>query len=177
MPKYIAFLRAINVGGRRLKMDVLREIVAGIDGLSQVETFIASGNVIFESAISAKILEPQIEAILGEKLGYKVETFIRSTDEITKIAQYTPFAHYNPESDSLYIGFLPNTPTDEALIKLQKLTTEIDEFHVHEHELYWLCHKSISESKISGNKIEKALGMPSTMRDISTVKRLSAKYA
>ncbi|MDX2078939.1 MAG: DUF1697 domain-containing protein, partial [bacterium] len=135
-----------------------------------------SGNVIFESAISAKMLEPQIEAILAEKLGYKVETFIRSTDEITKIAQYTPFAHYNPESDSLYIGFLPTAPTDEALTKLQKLTTEIDEFHVHGRELYWLCHKSISESKISNTKLEKALGMPSTLRDISTLKKLSSKY-
>jgi len=175
--KYIAFLRAINVGGRRLKMDVLRDIFSGINGLSQIETFIASGNVIFESAISPKTLEPQIEAILGEKLGYKVETLIRSTDEITKIAQYIPFAHYNPESDSLYIGFLPTTPTDEALTKLQKLTTEIDEFHVHERELYWLCHKSISESKISNTKLEKSLGMPSTLRDISTIKRLSSKYA
>ena len=174
--KYIAFLRAINVGGRRLKMDVLRDIFSGINGLSQIETFIASGNVIFSSDSPAKTLEPQIEAILNEKLGYVVETFIRTPDELRQIGQSIPFSDYNPDADSLYVGFLQNIPTDDALTKLQKLESDIDFFSVNNTELYWLCRKTITESKVSGNKIEKALGMPTTMRDISTVHKMTAKY-
>lgn len=174
--KYIAFLRAINVGGRRVKMDVLRNIFVGINGLSQVETFIASGNVIFHSDSPAKTLEPQIETVLNDKLGYQVETFIRTPDELRQIRQNIPFLDYNADADSLYVGFLQSTPSEDALTKLQKLTSDIDFFHVNNTELYWLCRKTISESKVSGNKIEKALGMPTTLRDISTVHKMSDKY-
>jgi len=174
--KYIAFLRAINVGGRRLKMDVLRQIFGGIDGVSDVETFIASGNVIFQSDSPAKILEPQIETVLNDKLGYKVETFIRTPDELRQIGQSIPFSDYNPDADSLYVGFLQSVPSSDALAKLQKLETDIDFLHVNDTELYWLCRKSITESKVSGNKIEKVLGMPTTLRDISTVHKMTAKY-
>ncbi len=174
--KYIAFLRAINVGGRRVKMDVLRDIFIGIGGLSQVETFIASGNVIFLSDTPAKALEAHIETVLAEKLGYKVETFIRTTDEIIRITQYTAFAHYNPEADSLYVAFLPDNPHEDAIAKLYTFANDLDEFHVNGRELYWLCHKSISESKFSNTKLEKALGMPATVRDISTIKKLATKY-
>lgn len=176
MPKYIAFLRAINVGGRRLKMDVLRDIFAGIDSLSQIETFIASGNVIFDSDTNPKMLEPQIETVLNQKLGYIVETFIRTFDDLRYITQNIPFSAYNPDADSLYIGFLRDTPSDEAREKLAMLQSDIDFFEVNRAELYWLCRKSISESKISGNKIEKTLAMPTTLRDISTIHKLLAKY-
>ncbi len=174
--KYIAFLRAINVGGRRVKMDVLRDIFVGINGLSQVETFIASGNVIFHSDSPAKTLEPQIETVLKDKLGYQVETFIRTPDELRQIVQNIPFSHYNADTDSLYIDFLQAVPSADALAKLQKIASDIDFFHVNGTVLYWLCRKSISESKVSGNKIEKTLGMPATLRDISTVHRMIAKY-
>jgi len=176
MPQYIAFLRAINVGGRRLKMDVLRDIFIGINGLSQIETFIASGNVIFDSDTDPQILEPQIETVLNDKLGYIVETFIRTFEDLRHITQNIPFSDYNPDADSLYIGFLRDAPSDEAQAKLAMLQSDIDLLQVNKRELYWLCRKSISESKLSGNKIEKTLSMPTTLRDISTIHKLLAKY-
>ncbi len=69
MPRYVAFLRAINVGGHTVKMDYLRMLFEAL-GFSNVETFIASGNVIFDSkATSAKALEKRIEHCLAEALG------------------------------------------------------------------------------------------------------------
>jgi len=86
MPKYVAFLRAINVGGHTVKMDHLRLIFEAM-GLKNVETFIASGNVIFDStAKNSKALESKIEEFLQERLGYQVATFIRSTSEVGNIA-------------------------------------------------------------------------------------------
>ena len=91
MPRYIAFLRAINVGGHTVKMDVLRQQFEAL-GFANVETFIASGNVIFETtAKNTRTLEKKIEQQLRAALGYEVATFIRTEAELAAIAQYQPF--------------------------------------------------------------------------------------
>ena len=78
MPKYVAFLRAISGGGHTVKMDYLRSLFESL-GFSNVETFIASGNVIFDSTSkSTKALEKKIESYLLKTLGYEVVTlFVR----------------------------------------------------------------------------------------------------
>jgi uncharacterized protein (DUF1697 family) len=175
--KHIAFLRAINVGGRTVKMDHLRGLFEQV-GYGDVETFIASGNVIFQAPVEdARALEQQIEAHLRESLGYEVATFVRTTAELANVAAYQPFPQEEAESNTLYIGFLQTPPGDEALRKLTALQTPLDNFHVHGRELYWLCRTTISQSKVSGAQIERALGMPTTLRNVTTVRKLAAKYS
>ena len=88
MPRYIAFLRAINVGGHTVKMDRLREIFESL-GFANVETFIASGNVVFETtALDTAALETRIAAALQAALGYEVATFIRTEAELARIAAH-----------------------------------------------------------------------------------------
>jgi len=178
MTRFIAFLRAINVGGHNVKMDRLRELFESL-GLSSVETFIASGNVIFRApSRSAESLEKEIEDHLWESLGYKVATFIRSDSELAYVASYLPFAasELDREGNSLYIAFLPAPPDEETKQRLSAFRTEVDDFHVHGREAYWLCRKKMSESAFSGALLEKTLGMPATMRNATTVRRLAAKY-
>jgi uncharacterized protein (DUF1697 family) len=92
MSKYVAFLKAINVGGHVVKMDELRELFAGLK-FSGVETFIASGNVIFETKSAPdRKLEQRIEKHLEAALGYEVGTFVRSMEEIRAIGKYEPFS-------------------------------------------------------------------------------------
>ena len=179
MLRFIAFLRAINVGGHTVKMDHLRKLFEAL-GFSNVETFIASGNVIFESpAKNAQTLEKQIERHLRQSLGYEVATFIRSASELAAIAQYQPFttAERDTAGHSLYIAFLRAPPNHESRQKLMAFRTPVDDFHIHEREIYWLCRKKMSESAFSGALLEKTLGMPATMRNATTVKKLAAKYA
>ena len=111
MPKLIAFLRAINVGGHTVKMDELRRIFASL-GFSAVETFIASGNVIFETSLEpGRALEQHIEGGLKEALGYPVATFIRTPAELAEIVHFQPFPQ--PVLDAaaaLNIAFLPTDP-------------------------------------------------------------------
>ena len=178
MIRFIAFLRAINVGGHNVKMDRLRKLFESL-GLSNVETFIASGNVIFDSsAKDAEALEKKIESHLQRSLGYDVATFIRSVSELADIAYYQPFttSELDKEGNSLYIAFLPAPPSDEAQQKLGTFRTEVDDFHVHKREIYWLCRKKLSESAFSSALLEKTIGMPATMRNATTVKKLAAKY-
>ena len=152
MPKYVAFLRAINVGGHTVKMDDLRRLFEAM-GFSNVETFIASGNFIFDSTSkSPKALEKKIEGHLRAALGYEVATFIRSMSELAEIAQYKPFAdaELNAPGNTVYIAFVADRPGDAAKQKLRSFTTKFDEFHVNGREVYWLCRKKMSESEFSG---------------------------
>lgn len=177
MPKYIAFLRAINVGGHNVKMDHLRQLFSQM-GFDNVATFIASGNVIFDSpADDRPMLEQKIAASLQETLGYEVATFIRTIDEVTAIANYTPFStEPNDSNPVLYIGFVAEPPTADAIQKLLTLNNEIDQFHVDNSEVYWLCRKSISHSNFSGALLEKTLSTAATLRNARTVRRIAAKF-
>ena len=176
--RYVAFLRAINVGGRRIKMDHLRELFESL-GFSNVETFIASGNVIFDSpAEDTRKLEQRIEDHLRESLGYEVATFVRSASELAGIARYRPFdpSDLNAEGTSLYIAFLQAPPSAEAEQKLMAYRSEVDDFRVHGREVYWLCYKKMSKSSFSGALLEKTMGTPATVRNATTVQKLVAKY-
>src|SRR5438046_2816154 len=140
MDRYIAFLRAINVGGHTVKMDHLRTLIEAL-GFSKVETFIVSGNVIFESpATNAQTLEKQIEGHLRHALGYAVATFIRSPSDLAAIVNYQPFPALERDAadHTLMIAFVQSQPSDEARNKLMAFRTEVDDFHVHGREIYWL---------------------------------------
>jgi len=177
MAQYIAFLRAINVGGHNVKMEELRKLFESF-GFASVETFIASGNLIFETDLeSDRELEKQIEARLFQALGYEVATFIRSAAEIADIARYKPFDESKLQSaQALNVAFLVETLSAEAQKTLQSLSTEIDEFHVHGRELYWLCKKKQSESTFSNAVFERKLKVQATFRGWNTVLKLAAKY-
>jgi uncharacterized protein (DUF1697 family) len=180
MPKYIALLRAINVGGHIVKMDHLRTMFEAM-GFANVETFIASGNVIFDSKSgNPRALERKIEKHLSETLGYDVATFIRGTSELKAVAAYKPFSdsELNKDGNSLYIAFVADSPVVRMKQKLQSYCNEIDELHVQGREVYWLCRaKKMSESKFSGAVLEKILGVPATFRNSTTIKKIAAKYS
>lgn len=178
MPKYVALLRAINVGGHTVKMDYLRSLFEAI-GFSGVETFIASGNVIFDSrSKDAPGLERKIEKHLQATLGYEVKTFIRSIPDLAAVANYKPFSESELNAHTLYVGFVADTPGDQSTKKLLSFICEVDDLHVHGREVYWLCRgKLMSDSKFSGALTEKILGMPATFRNSTTVKKIAAKYS
>jgi len=177
MSRYVAFLRAINVGGHTVKMDQLRGLFESL-GFSSVETFIASGNVLFESASGeAAALEKKIGASLREALGYEVATFIRTDAELTAIARYKPFPQSQIAAAAAFnIAFLKEPPAAASKNKVLALRTELDEFRFHEREFYWLSRLRQSESSFSNALLEKALGGPSTLRGVETVRKIAAIY-
>ncbi|MDQ2807500.1 MAG: DUF1697 domain-containing protein [Chloroflexota bacterium] len=177
--RYIALLRAINVGGHTVKMEALRALFAGL-GFTQVETFIASGNVIFHApAQPAARLEAQIAGHLQQALGYGVATFVRTADELAAIAAYAPFtpADLATPGASLYIAFLAAPPTEAAAGKLLAARNPVDDFQIYDGEIYWLCRGRFSDSLFSGPRLEKMLGQPATVRNSTTVQKMAAKYA
>ena len=176
--KYVAFLRAINVGGHTVKMDHLRSLFESM-GFANVETFIASGNVIFDSKTrSIATLEKKIEKQLQAGLGYEVKTFIRTLDEIAEVIRDKSFSTTELEAPGniLYVGFMSATPEEAAKKKLESLVDDVNDFRLGEREVYWLRRTKVGESQYSGGIIEKTLKTHVTFRNSTTVKKILAKY-
>ena len=173
--QYVAFLRAVNVGGRVVKMAELKKIFEAA-GLDEVSTFIASGNVIFRSTKAAQKLEPQIESALQKALGYTVTTMCRSTAEIAAISTFDAFGTKATDQGSVFVGLMQQMSAPAAVKKALALQTDIDSLRVNGREVYWLARKNFSEATITGTAVEKALQTPVTFRNINTIRRLAAKF-
>ena len=176
--RYVAFLRAINVGGHTVKMADLRRSFEAI-GLLRVETFIASGNVIFETTgTSATTLRRHIETALQADLGYRVEAFVRTAKELIEIATCQPFAGVEVEGPErrLFIAFVGSPPDEELVDRLIALGSGLDSFEVHGREVYWMVRGRFSDSRFSGALLERTLGMPATVRGAQTVRKIAARY-
>jgi uncharacterized protein (DUF1697 family) len=171
--RYIAFLRAINVGGHLVKMDQLRKHFEALK-FTKVETFIASGNVIFESpSTDTAALEQRVEKHLKKTLGYDVGTFIRTCAEVNAIARHSPFAAKGECGE--YVVFLRAAPDQTITAKVMALRSADDDFHAHNRELYWQSRGRFSESP-AAVPFGKAFGKLGTMRNVTTVRKLAAKY-
>ena len=178
MPRAVALLRGINVGGHRVAMADLRRHVEALK-LGNVATFIASGNVIFDTPARADLaaLEQRIERHLAKALGYEVPTFIRTIDEITAVAAAEPFPDA-AATDSLYVSFLRAAPDAAAKRAVLDLESPVDTFCFRGRELYWRCRGKISEVSIAWPKLEKlarsAKSIDGTSRNITSVRKLLA---
>ena len=178
MSRCIAFLRAVNVGGRVVKMAALKAQFEAL-GLKDVSTFIASGNVIFETrARDMGALEQKIEKQLLGACGFEVHSFVRSLAEVAAIAVCRPFDPREMEhAASFVVGFVAR-PLNAAQQKtLSGFNNEFDAFHVQGREVYWMSRNKQSASKFSNAVFERALGLRATLRGMNTVQRIAALHA
>lgn len=173
MARHIAFLRAINVGGHIVKMDALRRHCEGC-GLGNVETFIASGNVIFDSRAAAESLEKKIEAQLRTALGYEVATFIRSAADLARVAGVA--ATKRGDARNAYVGFMKALPPSGDQKKAAALAGEGERVLFAGREVYWFTSAGVSDSKFSAAALERITRSPATFRNITTVTKLAEKY-
>ena len=178
MPRCIAFLRAVNVGGRVVKMDALRAAFEAL-GLGGVQTFIASGNVVFETrARDLAALERRIEKQLNATFGFEIDTFVRTDAELAAIVAHPAFdAAAVAAAATHVVGFIAEAPDAAAQAVIAGLASDADRFHLHGRELYWLSADRQSESTFSNAAFERALRLRATFRGMSTLRKLAAKLA
>ena len=176
MPRFVAFLRAVNVGGRSVKMEALKAVFEGL-GFARVQTFIASGNVVFDSqARNVAALERKIEAALQAAFGFEIDTFVRTLDEVAVLADHPAFEAGTQRTRTQVIGFLRDAPTPQALQAIEAMTTEVDELQLHGRELFWRSSNSQAESTFSNAAFERALKLRTTFRGVATLRKLVAKH-
>jgi len=177
MPRCVAFLRGINLGKRRLQMSRLQALFQEL-GFAEVETFIASGNVIFSTAAkSLARVEEKIAQHLEANLGYKVDTFVRTAGEVIAVGQGKPFPEEGQEGITVNVSFLHEALPAETAKRLAALRSDYDGFRVEGREFYWLCRGRMSDSEIWATPAAKAIKLPtSTMRNMTSIRKLIAKH-
>jgi len=174
MKKHVAFLRAINVGGTKIiKMENLKRIFESF-GYANVQTYIQSGNVIFETKETVNF-ESKLEAQLEKSLGYKVETFVRTFDEVAKIVSKAPFEIQ--EGETLHVVFLRqgqgvDKKSEQSLLSFR---SGADDFAIQGSEVYNL-RRDRDQSVFSNQFIEKTLKAETTTRNITTLKKIVDKF-
>ncbi|MGI8880012.1 MAG: DUF1697 domain-containing protein [Jatrophihabitans sp.] len=109
MARFVAFLRAVNVGGRRVAMATARDVVSDL-GLDEVSSYVNSGNLLFSATGKAADHEAAIRSALEKKFGFELTTFVRTSAQVRALVDAHPF------------GKLAAGHTHFALLPLTKLT-------------------------------------------------------
>jgi|SRR5665648_605334 len=176
MPTYIAFLRAVNVGGRLARMADLR---AGMihKGFNEVESYLQSGNLYFASSLrSATEVELALETALEELCGFAVRTIIRTPVQLGELTSYgaglaVPLAG----EVRRYVTFLKDSPDDDFTATMNGWDVTGERAHVNGREVYWwLAHPS-HQARLSNARIERG-GVVATTRDWKVVSALEEMW-
>jgi uncharacterized protein (DUF1697 family) len=166
--RYAAFLRAINVGGRRITGADLCKPFASM-GFGEPSSFRASGNVVFYAA--RKPSEGRIEQQLGKELGYEVGVFVRGPAELAELAAAEPFE----PGAKYHVMFLKKLPSAAAVEQVLALGTDDDRLAFGPRELFWRPRGRMIESELDLKAVGKLIGV-NTMRTNGTVAQIAAKY-
>jgi uncharacterized protein (DUF1697 family) len=176
VPRYAAFLRALNVGARRASKEQLTDCLEGI-GFDDVATFRTSGNVVFGSDGPAGGIAAKLEEGLRQALGFEVPIYLRSERQIRAIAAYDPFEPELVEASKgkLQVVLLERKPTAAERKAVLALATDDDRLAMRGTELYWLPSGGTLKSALDHKAITKALG-PTTHRTKGTMDLIASKF-
>lgn len=166
---YIALLRGVNVGGKnKLPMADLRDIFTAA-GCAAVQTYIQSGNVVFEAKQDLAEQVPEIVTFsILERFGYDTAVVLRSSEELRQIAASNPF-DTSGDPRFLQVAFLVATPDAEALFRLDPERSPPDAFVARGCEVYLHYPNGVAGSKLTNDYLSMQLQTTSTMRNWRTV--------
>lgn len=177
MDRYAAFLRGMNLGGRRIKNVELRGHFEAL-GCAEVATFRASGNVVFAAGgEEPAALGERLEAGLGEALGYEVPVFLRDAEQLLAIAAAEPFgaAQVERSDGKLQIALLREAPSATARKQVAALSCDADRLAIEGRELYWLPRGRMSDSELDLDAVGALVGL-TTIRTKGTIEQIAAKH-
>jgi uncharacterized protein (DUF1697 family) len=176
MSRYVAFLRGMNLGGRRITNEALRSRFEAL-GCEDVATFRASGNVVFAKPGRPVELTAQLEDGLGKALGYEVPVFLRTAKQLLAIAAQEPFStkQLAVSKGKPQIAFLVKKPSPAAAKRALALVSDADLLALDGRELYWLPKGGMSESELNLKVLTDALGQM-TIRTKGTIDQIAAKH-
>ena len=172
-PRWLAFLRGINISTRRVRMEELRAAFEGL-GLADVSTFIASGNVVFRSDEDRDALRPVIEAHLQKTFGFPVPVYLRTPAELRRLAARRPFG--DVPAKLVQVAFLQAPLTAPAKRALAALVTGDSPVRAWGPHLLWSTPGGVSGSAVAWPAVEKAVGQPTTLRGLTTVEKMVEKF-
>jgi uncharacterized protein (DUF1697 family) len=172
MTTQIAFLRAVNLGKRTVKMDRLVEILEGL-GHDGAWTYINSGNAVFEASGKRADLESAIGDALEADLGFEVTTFVRTAAELDRILAAAPFEV--GEGDTYFVTFLKDTPSKATAKELESYSNDFDTLVVRGRDVHWRMHGKSTDTTLKKRHWKIVGELDSTSRNVTMLRKLAAK--
>ena len=169
MPRYVAFLRGINLGPtNKLSMPRLRELAEGL-GYTDVVTYINSGNLILTATDPAATIEQRLHQALADELGRKVDVAVRTPARLATIVAENPF----PDGDPSYVtvAFLTKAVPAEAKRRLADVATDQEPYVFSGQEVYVHYSEGQARSKLAA-RFSDVVGVSATVRTIRTVTKV-----
>jgi uncharacterized protein (DUF1697 family) len=177
MTKYVAFLRGINVGGKKLiRMEDLRRVFESLR-FKNVRTFIQSGNVIFESSESNRAaLTKKIEKNILKAFSHDVTVVLTTADELQAILKLNPFKKIKAGADvMLFVAFMAAEPESKTKLPLRSSTENLDVLAITNCAAFILCYRKPNGMfSFPNNFLEKYFGVAATTRNWNTINRIVA---
>lgn len=169
----VAFLRAVNIGKRRVSNQRLGKIVEALGG-TEVWTYINSGNVGFDLAGSRAAIERKLETALEKEFGFEVTTFVRTPTELRRALSLRPFTMST--GDTYLITFLKSAPSPRQRADLEALSNDFDTLVVNRADVHWRMHGKSTDTKLPTKKWENIVGpRRSTSRNVTMLRKLVEK--
>lgn len=175
MISHVAFLRAINTGGRRITNTDLGSAVEAL-GYAEVAVYQASGNVFLggRQADEPDAIAAHLGAGLSEALGYDVPAIVRSTAQVHAIAAAAPFGDQSPSLDSTpQVILMADAPAPDAVAAW---STGADQLAAVEGDIHWWPTAGVSTSDLDVRGLEKTFGTM-TVRTLGTIQRISSRIS
>lgn len=171
MQTYIALLRGINVSGqKKIPMADLRELLAK-SGFNNVQTYIQSGNVIFESLEEDKTtLETKIHESIKSHFSFEVPVLVLKPKELQQIFDDCPFPQEKKENS--YFMMLYSTANSGLVEEVSTLSYPNEEFKITDNCVYFYCATGYGKAKFSNNFFERKLKVTATARNYKTMVKL-----
>lgn len=173
--KYLALLRGINVSGqKKIPMAELRTVLTNL-GLYMVQTYIQTGNVIFEATAKPDLLRRQIEGAIWDHFGFKVPTLVVTPKQLEQIFKACPFAELKKQNSYFLMLY---TPPDQALVnEVASITYTNEDVVVTNNCVYFYSTLGYGKTKYNNNFFERKLKITATARNYKTMVKLLSLLA
>jgi uncharacterized protein (DUF1697 family) len=170
----VALLRGINVGGKnKLPMADLAAMFSSA-GCAGVETYIQSGNVVFDAPKAiAEAVPGQVERAIAERFGYRIPVVVRTAGELATITRANPFLTEGADPAVLHVVFLAGAPAASRVAALDPQRSPPDELVVRGREIYLRCPNGIARTRITNAYLDATLATTTTLRNWRTVEKLA----
>ncbi len=166
-------LRAVNVGGRRVPMPALRELLAQA-GYSGARTYLQSGNVVLESDASPEQLAEESRRLISERFGFDVPVIVRTASELEAVVSHNPFPDAERLPKLYWVSFLDAGLQEDRVRWLEGRAAESERFTVHGREIYAWLPDGVARSKLATAMAAPAKGLTATARNWNSVCSLLA---
>jgi uncharacterized protein (DUF1697 family) len=173
MPIYVSILRGINVTGRRVKMELLRQLYVDLN-FKKVSTYIQSGNVLFDyKKANCRTLGETIGEAIKSKFSFYSPVMVKDIEELNTIINDNPFLIEKSKDPAfLHITFLSDTPELGLFDKILLVKSNEDEIKMVGKNVYLYCPNGYSNSKFTNSFLENKLKVTATTRNWKTTVEL-----